>query len=550
MSSHGPTAESLDRDQIHIKAGSLWRRLPLIGLVLAVLGAAGLFMSANGAKARLHNAESALHAATEKVQQSASPAVKARYTAALEHHKALKEEFAKLIAAERQAAEAWEMAAQGGNSVEAKKAAKTAESASVKATAAVVRARAELADADHEGEELLDALAESAGAGVAEEFKSAKKEAALAHANEQQFWFSYLVAYMFFLAISLGGLFFTIIQHLVRAGWSIVVRRLAENVMITLPLMGLLGLPFILLHDAPHALFHWTHLDAVEADLMLASKAGYLNLEFFNTRLIVYFLVWTALSLFFYTQSTSQDSASGDAALHKTLRMRWFAPLSLLFFAVTTTFAAFDLMMSLDPHWFSTMFGVYYFAGLALTSNAVLTIIVYSLHRSGYLKGVVTVEHYHDLGKLMFGFTVFWTYIGFSQYFLIWYANIPEETGWFGYRIMDDFLPLSQLVIFGRFVLPFFYLLRRPVKRNPQLLILAAVFIVFMELVDVYWLIQPALAHSFAQETGSHHMEMVIGGVDYLALLTIGGAFLAVFGWALARRALVPVKDPRLTESL
>ena len=416
--------------------------------------------------------------------------------------------------------------------------------------AAVVTAREELAHAMHEAEHGRMELAEAVGGEAGEGYIAAQKQLHLSEASKNQFWFSYLTAFMTFLALGLGGLFFTIIQHLVRAGWSIVVRRLAENMMISLPFMGLLAIPFIFLPDAQHALFHWTHLDAVEADLMLASKAGYLNLEFFNTRLIVYFLVWTALSLFFYTQSTSQDSASGDAALHKTLRMRWFAPLSLLFFAVTTTFAAFDLMMSLDPHWFSTMFGVYYFAGLALTSNAVLTIIVYSLHRSGYLKGVVTVEHYHDLGKLMFGFTVFWTYIGFSQYFLIWYANIPEETGWFGYRIMDDFLPLSQLVIFGRFVLPFFYLLRRPVKRNPQLLILAAVFIVFMELVDVYWLIQPALAHSFAQETGSHHMEMVIGGVDYLALLTIGGAFLAVFGWALARRALVPVKDPRLTESL
>lgn len=163
---------------------------------------------------------------------------------------------------------------------------------------------------------------------------------------------------------------------------------------------------------------------------------------------------------------------------------------------------------------------------------------------------MVTEEHNHDLGKLMFGFTVFYSYIAFSQYFLIWYANIPEETRWFAYRIADDFLPLTILLALGRFPIPFFFLLARVIKRSSFTLALAACWILFMEIVDMFWVVQPVLAHHHALESGDHHMTMHIGAVDLLALLGVGGIFLAVFGWALGRKALVPVKDPRIAESL
>lgn len=366
--------------------------------------------------------------------------------------------------------------------------------------------------------------------------------------HEHQFWYSYLVAYMVFLAFGLGGLFFVIVQHLVRAGWSIAVRRLAENVMITLPVMALLGLPivFVGLHD----LYHWTDVEAVKHDVMLSAKASYLNEGFFKIRMGVYFAVWTLLALYFYGTSTKMDNAPRDVAEKAAATMRNVSAPALLLFALSLTFGAFDLLMSLDPHWFSTMFGVYYFAGAALSIMALLTLLVILLHKSGYLRGVVTVEHYHDLGKFMFGFTVFYTYIAFSQYFLIWYANIPEETAWFGYRIADDFLKLTVLLCLGRFFIPFFYLLRRPVKRSAALLIPATLWILFMEVVDMYWLVQPVLAHHHALESADHHMTMHLGPLDFLTLLGVGGIFIAVLTWACGRKALVPTGDPRIAESV
>ena len=370
---------------------------------------------------------------------------------------------------------------------------------------------------------------------------------ALKTGHEHQFWFSYLTAYYTFLAVGLGGLFFVILQHLVRAGWSIAVRRLAENAMITLPLLCLLAAPIVLF--GMHDLYHWTDTAAVDADFMLSNKKGYLNEGFFQIRVGVYFVIWSLLSLLFYRWSTTGDDDAERAARNADTA-RGFAAPALFLFALSLTFAAFDFLMSLDPHWFSTMFGVYYFAGCCLSIHAFLTLVSIFLRKSGYLKGVVTDEHYHDLGKYMFGFTVFYSYIAFSQYFLIWYANIPEETIWFGYRIADDFLPLTYLLCLGRFPIPFFFMLPRAVKRNAWTLGIIASWILFMEFVDMYWVIQPVLAHHHAMASGDHHMTMHLGPLDALTLVGVLGVFLAAFGWALGRKALIPVKDPRIAESI
>jgi len=370
---------------------------------------------------------------------------------------------------------------------------------------------------------------------------------ALRGEHHHEFWFAYLVAWYTFLAIGLGGLFFVIIQHLVRAGWSIAVRRLAENVAITLPVLCLVGLPVVLF--GMHDLYHWTDTAAVDADFMLSNKKGYLNEGFFQIRVGVYFVIWSLLSLLFYRWSTTGDDDAERAARNADTA-RGFAAPALFLFALSLTFAAFDFLMSLDPHWFSTMFGVYYFAGCCLSIHAFLTLVSIFLRKSGYLKGVVTDEHYHDLGKYMLGFTVFYSYIAFSQYFLIWYANIPEETIWFGYRIADDFLPLTYLLCLGRFPIPFFFMLPRAVKRNAWTLGIIASWILFMEFVDMYWVIQPVLAHHHAMASGDHHMTMHLGPLDALTLVGVLGVFLAAFGWALGRKALIPVKDPRIAESI
>lgn len=370
---------------------------------------------------------------------------------------------------------------------------------------------------------------------------------ALKTGHEQHFWYSYLVAWYGFLAIGLGGLFFVILQYLVRAGWSISVRRLAENAMMTLPVLCLLGLPIVLF--GAHDLYHWTHPEAME-DPMLAAKASYLNEGFFKIRIGVYFVVWTVLALIFYRSSVAGDR-DAEVAARNADRMRGFAAPALFLFALSLTFAAFDFLMSLDPHWFSTMFGVYYFAGTCLSIHAFLTLMAIFLRKGGYLKGVVTDEHYHDLGKYLFGFTVFYTYIAFSQYFLIWYANIPEETFWFKYRVEGDFLPLTILLCAGRFPLPFFFLLPRSFKRMSGTLAVAATWILIMEFVDMYWLIQPVLAHHHALEPGGdHHMTMHLGSLDALTFVGMLGAFIATYTFVLGRSALVPIKDPRIVESV
>jgi hypothetical protein len=360
--------------------------------------------------------------------------------------------------------------------------------------------------------------------------------------HSADFWFAYLVALMFWLAPGLGGLFFTVVQHATRAGWSIVVRRLAENAMLTLPVTGLLALPLVL--GGAHDIYHWTHLDdpAVANDAILAAKRGYLNEGFFRVRTVIYIVVWAALALFYWSTSVKQDTARDPIAL--THRMRWMAPLGVAGFALTLTFGAFDLLMSLDPHWFSTVFGVYYFAGCVSFIHAFLALTVILLHRSGHLRGIVTPEHFHDLGKMMLSFTVFWAYIAFSQYMLIWYASIPEETDWFWYRGQGAFLTLSLVLVFARFVIPFLGLLSRKIKRNPKTLAFWAVWIMLAELIDMYWLVQPVHAH----EKGIY--ELHLGPSDILTFVGIGGIVLAVFTWALCKNALVPLKDPRILESI
>ena len=360
--------------------------------------------------------------------------------------------------------------------------------------------------------------------------------------HKAEFYFSYLVALMFWLALGLGGLFFVIVQHGTRAGWSIVVRRLAENAMLTLPVCGLLALPVVFM--GAHELYHWTHLDdpAVLNDTMLAAKRGYLNEGFFKLRAVIYFAAWAVLGGLLWSWSTKQDTATDPLPL--THKMRWVAPLSVVVFAFSLTFGAFDWLMSLDPHWFSTIFGVYYFAGCVTFIHAFLSLTVILLHRSGYLRGVVTPEHFHDLGKMMFAFTVFWAYIAFSQYMLIWYASIPEETHWFSYRGQGSFLTLSLVLVFTRFVLPFLGLMSRRIKRNPKTLAFWSVWIMVAEFIDMTWLIKPV----HAAELGI--FELHFGASDILTFVGIGGIVLAVFTWATCKNALIPVKDPRLLESI
>lgn len=354
------------------------------------------------------------------------------------------------------------------------------------------------------------------------------------HAKPHIF-FSYLTSYAFWLSIALGGLFFVILQHATRAGWSIVVRRIAENTMITLPLFALLFLPIVIF--GMHHLYHWSHASAVAHNKVLQAKSGYLNPTFFYIRAAGYFIAWSLLGFRFYKKSLKQDSDRDDA--HSAGLRRLSAP-SIIIFGLTVTFASFDWLMSLDPHWYSTMFGVYFFSGSFVAIIAFLCIVGILLNHTGKLSSIITTEHYHDLGKLLFAFAVFWSYIAFSQYFLYWYANIPEETMWFKHRLHGNWRQLTFLLALGHFVVPFFFLMTRKTKRNLNTLLVAALWMLMVHFIDLYWLVMPTFLKS------GYEFSLL----DLFSFVGIGGLFVSIFSGRMIAKPLVPVGDPRLQESL
>lgn len=358
--------------------------------------------------------------------------------------------------------------------------------------------------------------------------------AALYSRSPEQFFFSWLVAYLYCLTIGLGCLYFVLIHSATQSGWGVVVRRLGETVAATLPLFAVLFLPIAF---GMQSLFPWSRDTLVAADHLLQWKRPFLNTGFFYIRAAVYFTVWSGLALWCYRLSCRQDAAR-DLAL--AVRLRKFSAPGLMLLALTQTLAAFDWLMSLDPHWYSTIFGVYVFSGAFMSAFAFLAIVCVLLQQSGLLKDVITVEHYHDIGKMLFAFTVFWAYIGFSQFFLIWYGNIPEETLWFKHRLHGSWATVSVFLAVGHFGLPFFYLMPRSIKRNSRTLALGALWMLFMHFVDIHWMVMPSL----------HEEGLRPALLDVTALLAVGGAFLAVFGWLLRRHPLLPIGDPRLAESL
>jgi hypothetical protein len=287
----------------------------------------------------------------------------------------------------------------------------------------------------------------------------------------------------------------------------------------------------------------WTNKEAIAADPILAhamhAKGSYLNTGFFAVRVFIYFAVWIGLSRWFWKTSVRQDE-SGDPQL--TDKMRVASAPAMIAFAFSLAFAAFDFIMSLEPAWFSTIFGVYYFAGCAMSIMALVSLTGLYLRRNGRLGKTITTEHYHDLGKLMFAFVFFWAYIAFSQFMLIWYANIPEEQVFFEHRWLTDWRAVSLFLLVGHFLIPFPILMSRWTKRIFPLLAFFATWLLVMQAVDLYWLIMPNFNPS------SHHIAF--GPTDVLCVVGMVGLFVAATARTLKKASLVPVKDPRLGDSL
>ena len=353
-----------------------------------------------------------------------------------------------------------------------------------------------------------------------------------------QFYFSYLVGWAFLVSTAVGGVFFLIFQHLTKAAWSVVVRRLNEALVWAFPLLLLLGLPLLFgLHD----LYHWTHAELYDPsspsyDEILAGKQAYLNVPFWSARILAYFLIWSYISYKMYTLSIEQDR-TGDPEIPSRLRTvsAWGLPVM----AVTTAFASYDLLMSLDPHWFSTIFGVYFFIGGTLCAVAVMTFLSIAFQNSGMLNGVVTAEHYQDLGKYMFGFTVFWAYIAFSQYMLIWYAGIPEEIAWYQHRLVDGWGWHSAFLLLFHFIVPFFVLMARAPKRVPFIMAVMSVWFMVMHWFDLHWMAIPVL-----NDAGGFHW------LDFACWIGLASLFGGLLVYRLSRHSLVPKRAPYLADSL
>jgi hypothetical protein len=401
--------------------------------------------------------------------------------------------------------------------------------------------------------------------------------------DKERFAFSYLFAFVAFLTIALGGVFFAIFQWLTSSGWSVTIRRTTEFLHWPLWVFLILFVPVAasmdqlypwygehghgahgeaaehgeggheehgeakggehsggeeaapgvgmegVLHDAEHKL----HAEVLEA------KTPYLNTTFFFIRAAIYFASWILISRKFFRNSTKQDE-SGDPAL--TVSSARIAPVATIVFALTTTFAAFDWLMSLEPSWISTIFGVNFFAQCVVAMFATTILIALSLRAQGHLKKAVNVEHFHDLGKLQFGFLIFWAYVNFSQYMLIWYASIPEETTYYHKRWAEGgtgWQNVSLALIFGHFIIPFFIVLSRNSKRALTPLAVGAAIILFFHFVMVYWLVMPYYGNGLNP-----------GLADLACVMFVGGTYFTLVFHRMTKHPLIPVKDPRLARSL
>jgi hypothetical protein len=346
--------------------------------------------------------------------------------------------------------------------------------------------------------------------------------------DRAQFFHSYIFAFSFWTGISVGALALLMLQHLTGGGWGLVIRRILEAATQTLPLMLVLFVPIIL---GAHWIYSWTHPEELEKPAV-ASKASYLSLPFFSVRAVVYFAIWILLAFFLNRWSQLQDRT---ADREYTKRMRVLSGPGMVLLVFTVTFASIDWFMSLEPEWFSTIYGLIFVAGWALSALAFVIAVLAALSRHEPMHSVVAQLHFHDLGKLLLALVMLWSYFAFSQFLIIWSANLPEEIHWYLPRIQGSWGAIALIVIVLHFAFPFLFLLSRSMKRDAGKLVIVAGLILLMRLIDLFWTITPSFTHE--------HFH--VSWMDIVAPIGMGGLWLAVFARALGRRPLIPINDPQ-----
>ena len=347
--------------------------------------------------------------------------------------------------------------------------------------------------------------------------------------DREQFLRSYLYAYVYWTGMSLGCMGILLLHHVVGGKWGMVIRRMCEAGTRMLPYMFLLLIPVLL--SIP-TLYVWARPEAVN-DANIQTKAAYLNVPFFIGRTVFYFAIWFLYSHRLNKWSAEQDRTGDEQLIGK---MRSFSAPGLVVFVMTATFAFIDWIMSLEPHWFSTIYGAMFLIGEVLESFAFVIALAIVLARWLPLKEYMTPQHLHDLGNLMFAFMVLWAYLSFSQFIIIWAGNLPEEIPWYLRRLNGGWGWVALTLVIFHFATPFVLLLMRGIKRHTDRLFRVCMLMIAIRLVDVYWVVEPSF----------YNRQLKVHWMDFATPLAVGGLWLAGYFWQLKSRPLVPLRDPRL----
>jgi hypothetical protein len=361
--------------------------------------------------------------------------------------------------------------------------------------------------------------------------------------DRPHFFQGWLVAWLLWLSVALGCLGLAMLQYLSGGAWGLMIRRPLEAGARTLPLLVVLFLPLL---GGLHELFEWSHADAVRASEILTAKSAYLNVPFFVARAVLYFACWIGLAFVISRLARRQDE-TGDPLIAG--RLQAISAGGFLLLALTSTFAAIDWLMSLDPHWQSSLYGLWFFAGLALSGLCFCVVIANWLRQRAPLAGLITRQHFHDYGKLFFAFTMLWAYLSFSQFLLIWAGNLPEEIPFYLRRMHGGWAIASTVLVLGHFILPFLILLSADVKRRGSTLVKVAVWMIAMRWLDYFWNVAPTL-DALRRQAGHATNPWLSIWIDLAALVGLGGVFVWFYLGQLASRPLLPVQDPELAEVL
>jgi hypothetical protein len=357
-----------------------------------------------------------------------------------------------------------------------------------------------------------------------------------------QFFHSYLIAFLFVLGLSLGSLGLLMLQHLTGGHWGIMTRRPLESATRVLPVVAILFLPIAILgmnhlysYSPPHK--GWLGAPGTGEDALSEMQKSYLTKNGFLIRAVVYFAIWLLLVFIFNRWSKEQDVSREDRALRR--RMKMLAGPGIVLYVFVMSFAAIDWVMSLSPHWASTIYGFLFVVGQLISAMSLMIAVLVLLSRTAPMEGVIQNRHLHDLGKLLLAFVMLWAYFGFSQLLIIWSGNLPEEISFYRTRLYGAWGVVAVMVLIFHFFVPFFSLLSRDLKRSAKLLPKIAIWLIFMRLVDLFWMTRPEFTSS-----------AVPGLMDIAAIVALAGIWFAVFARNLKSQPLLPLGDPRLEEAI